>query len=127
MKKTTLISMSLLSAAISGAVAADPPAKERLFHCGCNYNGTGLEWVGLNVSKKAKGHGNHQAGDSEACYNRYSYQWVEYIRGWDDCEEEYGPNIYGVGDCDYVSESGNYFGTDYTSFRVGDSCDLGFD
>ena len=125
MNKLSLIPLGLLSVAISGTVAAERQPKELLFHCGCNDNGTGLEWVALNVSNKAKGHANHQEGDTEACYNTYSYEWEEYTRGWDDCEEEYGPNIYGVGDCYYVNDSGSYFRPDYYTgyMSPGDSCE----
>ena len=43
-------------------------AKAALMHCGCNSDGTGLEWNYLVVSSKSKGHRKHQAGDIVECY-----------------------------------------------------------
>ena len=79
--------------------------KVQIAHCGCNYDGSGLQWKHINVSTRAKGHLRHTAGSSATCI--YLEEEVSYVRGADDCRISNGEpsnNIGGLEDCDPVPE-----------------------
>lgn len=79
--------------------------KVQIAHCGCNYDGSGLEWKHIRVSTHAKGHLNHVAGSTANCI--YLDEQVTYTRGADDCRISDGDpsnNIGGLEDCDPVPE-----------------------
>lgn len=79
--------------------------KVQIAHCGCNFDGSGLEWKHIRVSTKAKGHLRHTADSSATCI--YLDEEVSYVRGADDCRISNGEesnNIGGLDDCEPVPE-----------------------
>jgi hypothetical protein len=78
------------------------PPKVRIAHCGCNYDGSGLEWKHIRVSTRAVGHLNHTEGSEVTCINDLEEE-VYYTRGFADCRISEGVdanNIGGLLDCD---------------------------
>ena len=78
--------------------------KVQIAHCGCNYDGSGLEWKHIRVSTKAKGHLSHTVDSSATCI--YLDEEVTYLRGVDDCliSDEPSNNIGGLEVCEPVPE-----------------------
>lgn len=79
--------------------------KVQIAHCGCNYDGSGLEWKHIRVSTRAKGHLRHTVDSSATCI--YLEEEVTYVRGFDDCRISNGEpsnNIGGLADCEPVPE-----------------------
>lgn len=79
--------------------------KVEIAHCGCNYDGSGLEWKHIRVSTRARGHLRHKAGSEATCI--LLDEEVSYIRGADDCRISYdvpSNNIGGLADCAPVPE-----------------------
>lgn len=79
--------------------------KVEIAHCGCNSDGSGLEWKHIRVSTRAVGHLKHVEGESALCI--YLDEEVFYERGADDCRISYGEasnNIGGLADCDPIPE-----------------------
>ena len=75
--------------------------KVRIAHCGCNYDGSGLEWKHIRVSTRAVGHLKHTAGSDVTCINDLEEE-VSYTRGFADCRISDGVesnNIGGLPDC----------------------------
>jgi hypothetical protein len=75
--------------------------KVQIAHCGCNYDGNGLEWKHIRVSTNAKGHLKHTASSEANCINVLEEE-VPYTRGFDDCRisDEPSNNIGGLARCD---------------------------
>jgi len=75
--------------------------KVQIAHCGCNYNGSGLEWKHIRVSTKARGHLRHTVDSDASCINELEEE-VLYTRGFDDCRisDEASNNIGGLARCD---------------------------
>lgn len=78
--------------------------KVQIAHCGCNYDGSGLEWKHIKVSTKAKGHLRHKVDSSASCI--YLDEEVTYLRGGEDCRISDEPldNIGGLENCEPVPE-----------------------
>jgi hypothetical protein len=80
--------------------------KVQIAHCGCNYDGSGLEWKHISVSTKAKGHLNHTVDSQVTCINDLEEE-VTYTRGYADCrisDGEPSNNIGGLLDCEPVPD-----------------------
>ena len=80
--------------------------KVQIAHCGCNYDGSGLEWKHIRVSTKAKGHLRHTVDSQVTCINDLKEE-VAFTRGYADCrisDGEPSNNIGGLLDCDPVPE-----------------------
>ena len=79
--------------------------KVQIAHCGCNFDGSGLEWKHIRVSTRAKGHLWPVADTSATCI--HLDEEVNYFRGADDCRISNGEpsnNIGGLEDCEPVPE-----------------------
>ncbi|MEH6519501.1 MAG: hypothetical protein V7742_22725 [Halioglobus sp.] len=79
--------------------------KVEIAHCGCNFDGSGLEWKHIKVSTNARGHLRHTADTSATCI--YLDEEVSYLRGADDCRISNGEesnNIGGLLDCEPVPD-----------------------
>ncbi len=99
MKKLSLILICLAMFAYTSTAFGDPPGKTVVAHCGCNFDGTDLEWVFLDVSTKSKGHQRHLDGDFESC-NDESGSFVDiYERDFDDCDLIGEDGLGGVATC----------------------------
>ena len=75
--------------------------KVEIAHCGCNYDGSGLEWKHIRVSTNAKGHLRHTAESEAGCINDIDEE-VFFTRGYDDCRtsDEPSNNIGGLEPCE---------------------------
>ncbi len=102
MKKLTLLTVVVALGMFglvnpSTAIAGQP--KTDVAHCGCNADGSDLEWVYLSVSTKSKGHKQHDAGDLEDCDDEFDEFVDTYERDFDDCILFNGAVLDGVVDC----------------------------
>jgi len=102
MKKLTLLTVVVALGMFglvnpSTAIARQP--KTDVAHCGCNFDGSDLEWVFLSVSVKSKGHQQHDAGDMEECFDAADMPVDTYERAFDDCILLDGTLLPGVADC----------------------------
>ncbi len=110
MKKLTLLTVVVALGMFglvnpSTAIARQP--KTDVAHCGCNFDGSDLEWVFLSVSVKSKGHQQHDATDLEDCFDPTTGAVVDtYTRASDDCILSGGPTLPGVFACDPVPTEG---------------------
>lgn len=126
MKKLLTILALICMVGFAGTAFA---AKETVFHCGCNYDGTGLEWQELNINvnagkDKPAGHANHVAGNLESCYDELEVFVGDYFRGYRDCEDpDVGADVPGVAECLAVPGDGHDFeSSEGVQFNVGENC-----
>ena len=80
----------------TGTALAD---KTVVAHCGCNFDGTDLEWVFLDVNTNSKGHQQHLDGDLEDCFDEFAVFVDVYERDFDDCGLIGETNLPGVSTC----------------------------
>jgi hypothetical protein len=99
MKKLSIVLMCLAVLGFTGTVSAGQP-KTGVAHCGCNLDGTDLEWVFLDVSAKSKGHKQHLDGDLEDCSDQFEAFVGTYERDFNDCTLVGEGSLGGVVACD---------------------------
>jgi hypothetical protein len=98
MKKFSILLLCIAVLGFTGTALAGQP-KTDVAHCGCNFDGTDLEWVFVSVSVNSKGHKQHDAGDLEDCYDEAGAYVDTYERDFDDCILFDGTVLDGVFDC----------------------------
>ena len=98
--------------------------KVQIAHCGCNYDGSGLEWKHIRVSTKAKGHLRHTVDSEASCINDLDEE-VFFTRGFDDCRisDEPSNNIGGLARCDDSTDLEDPENPVYTVPEVGTNCE----
>ncbi|MGD8643819.1 MAG: hypothetical protein PVI15_06000 [Chromatiales bacterium] len=98
MKYSTVLTSTIVLAAAMGlsasaAVAAPkgPAPKATVMHCGCNVDGTDLEYTTIAISSRSKGHDAHVAGSIDSCFDGVD-TYTDFIRLGDDCQID-GPPL----------------------------------
>lgn len=98
--------------------------KVEIAHCGCNYNGSGLEWKHIRVSTNARGHLRHTVDSDARCIDEMDEE-VLYTRGFDDCRISNEPsnNIGGLARCDDPADPEDPEDNVDTVPEIGTSCE----
>ena len=100
--KKLIVSMACLSVFGFAGTALAGNHKTDIAHCGCNADGSDLEWQFLSVSKNSKGHRQHEDYDEENCYVDDVLIGM-YLRQYDDCILTPGQTLEGVDECVLVN------------------------
>lgn len=94
-KISTPLLAVVLALSATPALAGAP--KISILHCGCAYdevNGASMQFVPIEVHRRARGHGNHDYGSIESCYagtvevaeGVFEDRYIDFVRMAGDCQ-----------------------------------------